>query len=380
MQIESEHGFKRIADLFSRYIAGVQTEKEERELYAWRRKEGAGDVFERLCEQVRARMHHVPEQEWEAAFARFERRKRAYRLKRNIKRWGAVAAALALVCGGGYFLWDRGMQGKDGGMELLAVEEAGMEELGVAPLLSSGSGGSWLLAEGGTWDYAMYDSIVASRGSEGGAWKNDTLVMAVPECCEYHLVLEDGTEVWMNADSKITYPAHFGKESREVKVEGEVYLEVAKDAARPFRVEAGGMKIEVLGTEFNVNTYRDVEVTLVSGAVRAERTEGSGQWTLAPGQQLAVTDAGVQVERVNVEDYICWRQGTYIFKAETLEEIGRTVKRWYGKNIVFLDDKIKEQMFTGILDKDVGLEVFMSQLSKSSGLKFVVSGNQLFVK
>ena len=76
MQIESEHGFKRIADLFSRYIAGVQTEKEERELYAWRRKEGAGDVFERLCEQVRARMHHVPEQEWEAAFARFERRKR----------------------------------------------------------------------------------------------------------------------------------------------------------------------------------------------------------------------------------------------------------------------------------------------------------------
>lgn len=88
----------------------------------------------------------------------------------------------------------------------------------------------------------------------------------------------------------------------------------------------------------------------------------------------------MQVERVNVEDYICWRQGTYIFKAETLEEIGRTVKRWYGKNIVFLDDKIKEQMFTGILDKDVGLEVFMSQLSKSSGLKFVVSGNQLFVK
>ena len=127
MQIESEHGFKRIADLFSRYIAGVQTEKEERELYAWRRKEGAGDVFERLCEQVRARMHHVPEQEWEAAFARFERRKRAYRLKRNIKRWGAVAAALALVCGGGDFLWDRGVQGKGGGMGLLAVEEVGRE-------------------------------------------------------------------------------------------------------------------------------------------------------------------------------------------------------------------------------------------------------------
>ena len=226
-------------------------------------------------------------------------------------------------------------------------------------------------------DAGMYDSLAMRSGRQGQA---DTLTVVVPDCSEYHLVLDDGTEVWMNADSKIVYPARFVGDSREVKVEGEVYLEVAKDAARPFRVEAGGMKIEVLGTEFNVNTYRDVEVTLVSGAVRAERTEGSGQWTLAPGQQLAATDAGVQVERVNVEDYICWRQGTYIFKAETLEEIGRTVKRWYGKNIVFLDDKIKEQMFTGILDKDVGLEVFMSQLSKSSGLKFVVSGNQLFVK
>lgn len=378
MQIESEHGFKRIADLFSRYIAGVQTEKEERELYAWRRKEGAGDVFERLCEQVRARMHHLPEQEWEAAFARFERRKRAYRLKRNIKRWGAVAAALALVCGGGYFLWDRGMQGKDGGMELLAVEEAGMEELGVAPLLSSGSGESWLLAEGGTWDYAMYDSIVTSRGSEGGAWKNDTLVMAVPECCEYHLVLEDGTEVWMNADSKITYPAHFGKESREVKVEGEVYLEVAKDKSRPFRVEAGGMKIEVLGTSFNVNAYGQLKVTLVEGAVRAEGE--AGRWRLAPGQQLAVEGSGVKVKKVNVADYVAWKEGCYIFKGETLEEIAGTLKRWYGKDVVFLDEQARERLFTGILDKDVGVDVFMKQLAETSGLKFVVSDNQVFVK
>ena len=375
MQIENEHGFRRIAHLLSRYVAGVQTEKEERELYAWKGKEKDGSVFERLCEHVRERMDKEPEGGWEEAFARFERRRRHFQLRRRMKRWMSAAAVVAVGCTGVYFGWEHLQVHEEGEMELVAAVE--LEALEAAPMLSSGSGGNWLLAEGGTLDAGMYDSLAMRSGRQGQV---DTLTVVVPDCSEYHLVLDDGTEVWMNADSKIVYPARFVGDSREVKVEGEVYLEVAKDAARPFRVEAGGMKIEVLGTEFNVNTYRDVEVTLVSGAVRAERTEGSGQWTLAPGQQLAATDAGVQVERVNVEDYICWRQGTYIFKAETLEEIGRTVKRWYGKNIVFLDDKIKEQMFTGILDKDVGLEVFMSQLSKSSGLKFVVSGNQLFVK
>lgn len=374
MQIESEHGFRRIADLLSRYVAGVQTEKEERELYAWRSKEDKADVFERLCKHVRERMHHVPEQEWEAAFARFERKKRSFRLRRNVRRWGTVAAAVALFCGGGYFLWER-VQVVEEPVALVKVEDVEVERVGAAPLLSSNQGESWLLAEEELWSHALYDSIMAARGSEREA---EWLTMAVPECCEFHLVLEDGTEVWMNADSKITYPVHFGKGSREVKVEGEVFLEVAKDASRPFRVEAGGMKIEVLGTSFNVNAYNRLKVTLVSGAVRAEGEKG--RWRLAPGQQLAVEDTGVNVRKVNVADCIAWKEGRYIFKGETLEEIAQTLKRWYGKDVILLDDKIKTELFTGILDKDVGIDVFMQQLSESSGLKFVVSDNQVFVK
>ena len=373
MQIENEHGFRRIAHLLSRYVAGVQTEKEERELYAWKGKEKDGSVFERLCEHVRERMDKEPEGGWEEAFARFERRRRNFQLKRRMRRWMSAAAAVAVACAGGYWGWEQ-MRGS-GQEEMALVAAADLEAVEVAPMLSSGSGGSWLLAEGGTLDYGMYDSLATARGREDVV---DTLTVAVPACSEYHLVLEDGTEVWMNADSKITYPARFTGKSREVKVEGEVYLDVAKDAARPFRVEAGGMKIEVLGTAFNVNTYEGLEVTLVSGAVRAD--SGERDWRLAPGQQLAVEESGVKVRRVNVKDYVCWREGTYIFKGERLEDIAKTMNRWYGKDVVFLEESIKDKLFTGILDKGVGIEVFMRQLSETSGIKFVVSGNQLFIK
>ena len=174
---------------------------------------------------------------------------------------------------------------------------------------------------------------------------NTMATISVPAGKSMDYTLADGTVIRLNSGARLTYPLAFAKDRREVYLDGEAYFDVVHNERHPFMVKTFASDIEVLGTEFNVNTYRDVEVTLVSGAVRAERTEGSGQWTLAPGQQLAVTDAGVQVERVNVEDYICWRQGTYIFKAETLEEIGRTVKRWYGKNIVFLD---RRKIFTVI--------------------------------
>ena len=138
MQIENEHGFRRIAHLLSRYVAGVQTEKEERELYAWKGKEKDGSVFERLCEHVRERMDKEPEGGWEEAFARFERRRRHFQLKRRMKRWMSAAAVVAVGCTGVYFGWEH-LQAHEGGeMELVAAVE--LEALEAAPMLSSGSG------------------------------------------------------------------------------------------------------------------------------------------------------------------------------------------------------------------------------------------------
>ena len=127
-----------------------------------------------------------------------------------------------------------------------------------------------------------------------------------------------------------------------------------------------------------MNAYGQLKVTLVEGAVRAEGE--AGRWRLAPGQQLAVEGSGVKVKKVNVADYVAWKEGCYIFKGETLREIAGTLKRWYGKDVVFLDEQARERLFTGILDKDVGVDVFMKQLAETSGLKFVVSDNQVFVK
>ena len=202
--------------------------------------------------------------------------------------------------------------------------------------------------------------------------------LTVPEGEHVDMTLSDGTRLYVNSGSEVEIPSVFDPEKRKIRMTGEVYLEVAKDKSRPFRVEAGGMKIEVLGTSFNVNAYGQLKVTLVEGAVRAEGE--AGRWRLAPGQQLAVEGSGVKVKKVNVADYVAWKEGCYIFKGETLEEIAGTLKRWYGKDVVFLDEQARERLFTGILDKDVGVDVFMKQLAETSGLKFVVSDNQVFVK
>ena len=149
MQIENEHGFRRIAHLLSRYVAGVQTEKEEKELYAWKGKEKDGSVFERLCEHVRERMDKEPEGGWEEAFARFERRRRHFQLRRRMKRWMSAAAVVAVGCTGVYFGWEHLQVHEEGEMELVAAVE--LEALEAAPMLSSGSGEIGCWQKGGRW-------------------------------------------------------------------------------------------------------------------------------------------------------------------------------------------------------------------------------------
>ena len=206
-------------------------------------------------------------------------------------------------------------------------------------------------------------------------------ILATPAQCDFMFTLADGTKVWLNAQSSLRYPVSFTGEERVVYASGEVYLEVAEDAQHPFYVVLeNDMKIKVLGTSFNVNTYHDVEVTLVTGRIKAEYKNGEKEWVLRPGNQLRMEGNEATINTVNVNDYITWKDGMYIFKERKLEFIAETIERWYGMKVIFLDEKGKTEVFTGILDKHVGLEVFVRQLSKVSGLKCVISEGQLFIK
>ena len=146
---------------------------------------------------------------------------------------------------------------------------------------------------------------------------------------EYHLVLSDGTRVWMNARSRLVYPVAFG-DTREVELEGEAYFEVTRDENRPFIVHAGQVAVKVLGTEFNVNTCRKqkVQTVLVKGSVRW-RTAENGRWCYDRASWRETVGTQIRVTQVNVRKYTARREGVFYFEEADLEEIMTELADWY---------------------------------------------------
>lgn len=231
---------------------------------------------------------------------------------------------------------------------------------------------------GGRLAYEMH-------GSSAG---NNTL--STPRGGQYQLTLSDGTRVWLNAASSITYPTAFKGPERNVIISGEAYFEVAADPARPFKVNAGGQQIEVLGTSFNVNVYDDEPVkktTLLTGAIAVQA--GS---SLATSRQKSVTSvilhaneqaqltAGngiVKVEVANGRDVVAWKDGSFSFKSVDIATIMRQVERWYNVNVIY-PSGIPADRFSGTIPRSVNLDQFL-EILRYSDIKIKVNGNTVTI-
>ena len=207
--------------------------------------------------------------------------------------------------------------------------------------------------------------------------------LTTPSQCDFTFTLADGTKVWMNAKSSLRYPVAFQGRERVVYAEGEIYLEVARDEKHPFFVMLNGMKVEVLGTSFNVNSYADenyTEVTLVEGHVAAYVDDKN--YDLLPSRQLRwdKENESVDVRTVNVNDYIAWKKGQYVFKGRSLEEVAKVLERWYDVEIVFESEKSKEAVYTGVINKEENFDAFVLRLRETSSLSCRMESNRLYVK
>ncbi|NQX39909.1 FecR protein [Pedobacter steynii] len=199
----------------------------------------------------------------------------------------------------------------------------------------------------------------------------------------YQLRLPDGTMVWLNAASSITYPVSFSNaSSREVKLAGEAYFEVAKDKKHPFLVTTIQQQIRVLGTEFNVNAYPDepeIKTTLLEGAIKLSLEEGSQNRILKPGEQATLAGTQLSVSTVDVEQAIDWKNGDFVFQSEPLTSLMRRVSRWYNVSVIYANGVDKEGTFTGKVSRNQPVSVLLKAL-QSAGLKFEVIGNKIIVK
>lgn len=165
------------------------------------------------------------------------------------------------------------------------------------------------------------------------------------------LVLQDGTEVWLNAKSKLIYPARFTGDIRKVSIEGEAFFKVAKDPAHPFIVSTHDVDMRVLGTQFNVCSYPAtgyVQTSLLEGSVRVFfRDKENEGIVLLPDQQVTVSNGEMKVEPIRLKDHFLWRDGIYAFENEPLVDILKKLELYYDVKIVVEDTSLFKGTYTG---------------------------------
>jgi transmembrane sensor len=220
-------------------------------------------------------------------------------------------------------------------------------------------------------------SLVQNGAPSPGA--KEMVTASTPRGGTYQITLPDGTHVWLNADSKISFPSQFFGGVRKIMLTGEAYFEVAKDKIHPFVVESRGQSVEVLGTHFNINSYPDesqVQTTLLEGKVKV--TGMQGHKLLRPGEQSVLTGTGLFVRKANEEEALAWKNGLFVFNNEPLESIMRKLARWYDIDVVYLDID-KSQVFAGGISKYGSISRILAKMEKTGGIHFKIEGRRVIV-
>lgn len=196
----------------------------------------------------------------------------------------------------------------------------------------------------------------------------------------YKLVLPDGSTVWLNSSSSLKYPTSFEGGQRIVELSGEAYFDIVKDENKAFIVKTKTRDISVLGTSFNISAYNDdvfFAATLAEGKIKLTH-ENTKEVFLKPGEQAVVdynSSNTTQVKEVDPETYSSWKDGTFYFENESLENILRKVGRWYNFQTDFSNAELSKITFTGLASKEFTAKRLLDRISKSSNITYEIIQN-----
>ena len=198
--------------------------------------------------------------------------------------------------------------------------------------------------------------------------------VVVPKGGEFKLTLSDGTKVWLNSYSELRYPVNFTGNKREVILQGEAYFDVIGDPERPFVVKVNDLDISVLGTQFNVNAYTEgiVKTVLVEGLVNLRGK--MGEINLHPRQmgEYRETDGNLHMTEVDVLPHVAWKDGNFIFKSESLEDIMDKLSIWYNLDVFYANDELRSIRLSGNLFRYGDVNQLFTLFEKISDARFQV--------
>lgn len=206
--------------------------------------------------------------------------------------------------------------------------------------------------------------------------------LSTPRGGQYKLTLPDGTKVWLNAASSLHYPVAFSGQTRTVALTGEGYFEIAQDAQKPFIVQADKIKIEVLGTSFDVNSYKEedaIKTTLEGGSIKM--TEGEESILLKPGERVSVDkkNGEMHVGKANVAADIAWKNGFFFFDNTNIKEIMARVSRWYDVKVVYATTELSHKSYSGVLPRYSRVGALLNMLEMTGTVHFKIEDRTITV-
>lgn len=381
---------QRLKQLLEQYVSGQINAQDAAEMLELLQQQANDSVLET---EVMADAHNtdeaeLPERHWQHIWTGVQAKMgvKPIEAKRwQLPVWLRVAAVLAVVTAAGAIWWkSRNIITPVSSDASVAVIPPGTEKAvltlsdGSTVLLDSTLNGS-INGENGIDIRNTQDGSLSYQLSQqdlkNSAPKYNTLT--TPRGGIYRLTLADGTGVWLNAASSITFPVAFAGAERRVSITGEAYFEVASEAAKPFKVEVNGMVTEVLGTSFNIMSYADEDVlktTLVTGLVRV--SSGSNSLLLRPGEQLSRQKNGeMKVQTADMEEVLSWKNGLISFSSAPLPVVMRRIARWYDVELVY-EGSMPKDNFNGIIDRNLPLQNVL-KVMKIYGVKYKLDGKKL---
>ena len=305
-------------------------------------------------------------------------------------KWAAAAAVILMI--GTVSFYSLGNRSQKNQLAVVQPSKKTTLKNDVAPgqsgaILTLATGQRILLDSAGNGSLAQQGnvSVIKKNGElvySNGGKATDVVynTMTTPKGRQFNLVLADGSKVWLNAASSITFPTAFIGKERKVTITGEAYFEVAHNAAMPFIVEKGNASVLVLGTHFNVNAYDDetaISVTLLEGSVNVR--SGNSNSKIKPGQQAQIKEDGKisLLSDVDVNNVVAWKNGRISFQGANIETVMRQMSRWYDVDIVY--NKKLDDLFYAEIPRTTMLSDVLKALELSRDVHFKIEGRKVIV-
>ena len=376
-----------IARLIARYLSDEIGEEEQAVLTRWRNESPENEhLFQEICKEenikqnMQKRQTFHAEDGWEGVQRKIQRHRFRNRIL-NICKYAAIfifPVAIATVA-----IYKSGNEPQQLSQATEQIVPGGKKAVlildnGEAIDLKSTSGvelkekdGTVIQVDSTALNYQQ----APARTSEKLAYNK----VNVPRGGEYQLTLSDGSKVQLNSMSSIRFPVQFAQDCRLVELEGEAYFEVSK-TGQPFIVQTKGMKIEVLGTTFNISAYpnEEYQTTLVSGSVKVQTENGSNR-ILKPSEQACITPGSNQINVRNVDTafYTSWIHGKINFKDQRLDDIMKTLARWYDMDVVYENEVTKELRFGCYVNRYNEITPLVKLLEQTGRVTVTVEGKTI---